>query len=504
MASLAYLGKGLTGPASGLIPNYRGGWLATNSYGLGDLITLGSKLYVCTTAVAGGATPAIIGTPTSATSGATTGANITLPTGSIAGDLAVLAMCDYQIVPIPPTGMTSAAAGTNGSIHVSIFTKTLTSGDITSGYLTIPTQSGAGSGGWGGTLTVARNVAVGTSTSTTATASTASVTPSGYPAFALSALGGFGSGAVTGATWTGGSAVTFGGTAVNGDQYCASGYDTVNSGSSISRTFTNVGGGFTDSCTVTLALAPGSSFPSSDFTEIAAVHDGNGRIQVSDPAASTDVVNLEYLSANANMKAGSQTTPYAAKTANYALTSTDSTVGFSSSSALTMTLPTAVGITGTEYTIKNEGTAAGLLATTSSQTIDGLTSIVLGIHDAVSVQSDGANWRITSRDSLNDAISVVGTSGAAQTLLAPPTVTLNYITLSAACTITMPTAVAGAKVRLALNSGSAGSHTVTWTTVKWPGGTAPTLTSTASKTDLLEFICVDGTNWLGIVLGLGY
>jgi hypothetical protein len=36
---------------------------------------------------------------------------------------------------------------------------------------------------------------------------------------------------------------------------------------------------------------------------------------------------------------------------------------------------------------------------------------------------------------------------------------------------------------------STGSRTITWPgSVRWPGGTAPTLTTTASKTDYIAFI----------------
>lgn len=45
-----------------------------------------------------------------------------------------------------------------------------------------------------------------------------------------------------------------------------------------------------------------------------------------------------------------------------------------------------------------------------------------------------------------------------------------------------------------------GSRTVTWNSVfKWPGGTAPTLTTTASGIDIASFVS-DGTNLYGITL----
>lgn len=48
------------------------------------------------------------------------------------------------------------------------------------------------------------------------------------------------------------------------------------------------------------------------------------------------------------------------------------------------------------------------------------------------------------------------------------------------------------------------AYSVTWPgSVKWPGGTAPTLTSTNGKSDVLVFLTTDGgTNWYGYVAGL--
>ena len=80
--------------------------------------------------------------------------------------------------------------------------------------------------------------------------------------------------------------------------------------------------------------------------------------------------------------------------------------------------------------------------------------------------------------------------------------TMQDITLTGTATITMPTATAGKSFILLLRSG-AGSYTVTWTTVKWPGGTAPTVTATASRLDIYSFFS-DGTNWYGITVSQNY
>jgi hypothetical protein len=81
--------------------------------------------------------------------------------------------------------------------------------------------------------------------------------------------------------------------------------------------------------------------------------------------------------------------------------------------------------------------------------------------------------------------------------------TVQIITLGGNVTITMPTATAGKSFIMYLKQDATGSRTVTWSTVKWAGGTAPTITSTASRQDILSFFA-DGTNWYGVVVGQNY
>lgn len=63
---------------------------------------------------------------------------------------------------------------------------------------------------------------------------------------------------------------------------------------------------------------------------------------------------------------------------------------------ITVTLPTAVGIDGKNYVIKNNGSGVVTVATTSSQTIDGASSKSLKTNDSIEVISDGSNWVIVA------------------------------------------------------------------------------------------------------------
>jgi hypothetical protein len=82
--------------------------------------------------------------------------------------------------------------------------------------------------------------------------------------------------------------------------------------------------------------------------------------------------------------------------------------------------------------------------------------------------------------------------------------TVQILTLTGNCTFTFPTAVAGESFILLLRQDGTGSRTVTWpSAVRWPGGTAPTITATASRTDKYVFTC-DGTRWYGSNAGQNY
>ena len=64
----------------------------------------------------------------------------------------------------------------------------------------------------------------------------------------------------------------------------------------------------------------------------------------------------------------------------------------------------------------------------------------------------------------------------------------------------MPTATAGKSFALYLKQAAVtGNGSATFTGVIWPAGTAPTITATAGKMDILSFVA-DGTNWYGSAL----
>ena len=93
-----------------------------------------------------------------------------------------------------------------------------------------------------------------------------------------------------------------------------------------------------------------------------------------------------------------------------------------------------------------------------------------------------------------ESVVAIGNSSTAVTL-SLTSGTVQTVTMTGNCTFTMPTATAGKSFILIISTG-AGSYTGTFTSVKWPSGTAPTLTTTASRWDILTFVA-DGTYWYG-------
>jgi hypothetical protein len=160
-------------------------------------------------------------------------------------------------------------------------------------------------------------------------------------------------------------------------------------------------------------------------------------------------------------------------------------------------LPLTTGVTGV-LSVANGGTNASSAGITAFNNITGYTaSGATGTTSTNIVFS--TNPTITNPTVTNyteTAYAIGNTSTAVTISLANGTV--QTATMTGNCTFTMPSVAAGKSFVLILSTGS-GSYTGTFTSVKWPSGTAPTLTTTASKWDILSFFS-DGTYWYGSAL----
>jgi hypothetical protein len=82
------------------------------------------------------------------------------------------------------------------------------------------------------------------------------------------------------------------------------------------------------------------------------------------------------------------------------------------------------------------------------------------------------------------------------------------VTLTGAVTLTFSGATASTACSFGLyvKQDATGSRTVTWpASVKWAGGTAPTLSTAANAMDILVFETIDGgTTWYGSLVGAAF
>lgn len=101
-----------------------------------------------------------------------------------------------------------------------------------------------------------------------------------------------------------------------------------------------------------------------------------------------------------------------------------------------------------------------------------------------------------SVNNYTEGVVAIGNTGTSQTI-SLTSGTFQTATLTGNCTFTMPTATAGKSFVLILTQDGTGGRTATFTSVKWPNGAAPTITTTATTgRDILTFVS-DGTNWYG-------
>lgn len=127
----------------------------------------------------------------------------------------------------------------------------------------------------------------------------------------------------------------------------------------------------------------------------------------------------------------------------------------------------------------------------------GRTLIALADAAALATQLAGQAINNPTVTNYTEAVVAIGNSSTAKTI-ALTNGTVQTCTLTGNCTFTMPTATAGKSFLLLLKTG-AGSFTATFTGVRWSGGTAPTITATANKLDVVSFVA-DGANWYGSIL----
>ena len=224
-------------------------------------------------------------------------------------------------------------------------------------------------------------------------------------------------------------------------------------------------------------------------------------LKIQGNASGTGTITLQSGNTNSNLTLA---LPIADGTANQALV-TDGAGVLSFASAGTGDVVGPSSSVDSELALFNSTT--GKLIKRASLT--GLVKATSGVASAATAGTDytspSSTETMTNKTLTNptvtnyvESVVAIGTVTTASTLsLTSGTVQTATLTASTACTFTMPTATAGKSFILLLKqAATTGNGTATFTGVKFSGGTAPTITATAGKMDILTFTA-DGTNWYG-------
>ena len=178
--------------------------------------------------------------------------------------------------------------------------------------------------------------------------------------------------------------------------------------------------------------------------------------------------------------------------ASTALIAVETKLGISASPAASAATNAFLEHTGTGTTAWSSTlTGSTIAGATLSGTVVGADQIMSAV-----VHKDYAET-VYAGGNTSTAVTLDETNGNTQTW-----------TMTGNCTFTMPSGSglqAGTALTLILTQDASGSRTGAFTSVKWAGATAPTLTTTATTgVDILTFITFDGgaaPTWYGFVAG---
>ena len=157
--------------------------------------------------------------------------------------------------------------------------------------------------------------------------------------------------------------------------------------------------------------------------------------------------------------------------------------------------------------MSNARTIASLGGVTSTTTeLNYVDITTLGTTEASKAVTADSNGVVTFDNGISEEYTAVTSSSNATTVNLRDGTNFSH-TLSENTTLTFSNPASSGKASSftlkVVQDASASGYTLTWpTSVDWPGGTAPTLTATASAVDYFVFITHDGgTTYYGFTAG---
>lgn len=224
-------------------------------------------------------------------------------------------------------------------------------------------------------------------------------------------------------------------------------------------------------------------------------------LKIQGNASGTGTTTLQSGNTNSNLTLA---LPIADGTANQALVTNGSGV-LSFASTGTGDVAGPASSVDSEIALFNSTTGKLIKSATTTGILKGTSGVLSAATAGTDYVSPSSSETLTNKTLTNPTVNnytegvvAIGTVTSSHTLsLTNGTVQTATLTASTACTFTMPTATAGKSFILLLKqAATTGNGTATFTGVKFSGGTAPTITATAGKMDILTFTA-DGTNWYG-------
>jgi len=107
-------------------------------------------------------------------------------------------------------------------------------------------------------------------------------------------------------------------------------------------------------------------------------------------------------------------------------------------------------------------------------------------------------------DVKNGVKNITSNSDGATVTFNLATSNIHTVTLGGNRTLALSNVAVGQAFMLRLVQDGNGSRTVTWfSTIKWAGGSAPSLSTTAGATDVFGFLCTSTGNYDGYYVALG-